>query len=58
MVELDFLRLDECSQQARATVGGSLLQVGEAGFTPDMVRRIQAFLDAAIPQFGKAAAAR
>jgi hypothetical protein len=35
-----------------------LRSVGEAGFTPDMVRRIQAFLDAAIPQFGKAAAAR
>lgn len=35
-----------------------LRSVGEAGFTPDMVRRIQAFLDAAMPQFGKAAAAR
>jgi hypothetical protein len=35
-----------------------LLSVGPVGFTPDMVRRIQAFLDAAIPQFGKTAAAR
>ena len=35
-----------------------LRQVGEAGFTPDMVRRIQLFLDAAMPQFGKTAAAR
>jgi hypothetical protein len=35
-----------------------LRSVGEAGFTPDMVRRIQAFLDAAMPQFGKAATAR
>lgn len=30
-----------------------LRSVGEAGFTPDMTRRIQAFLDASIPQFGK-----
>jgi hypothetical protein len=35
-----------------------LRSVGEAGFTPDMVRRIQAFLDTAMPQFGKTAAAR
>ncbi len=35
-----------------------LRSVGEAGFTPDMVRRIQAFLDAAMPQFGKAATTR
>ncbi len=35
-----------------------LRSVGEAGFTPDMVRRIQAFLDASMPQFGKAATAR
>jgi hypothetical protein len=35
-----------------------LRSVGEVGFTPDMVRRIQAFLDGAMPQFGKAAAAR
>ena len=35
-----------------------LRSVGELGFTPDMVRRIQAFLDASLPQFGKTAAAR
>ena len=31
---------------------------GELGFTPDMVSRIQAFLDASLPQFGRTAAAR
>jgi hypothetical protein len=35
-----------------------LRSVGELGFTPDMVSRIQAFLDAALPQFGKTAASR
>jgi hypothetical protein len=35
-----------------------LRQVGEAGFTPDMVRRIQLFLDAAMPQFGKTASVK
>ena len=33
-----------------------LRSVGELGFTPDMVKRIQAFLDASLPQFGKTAA--
>jgi hypothetical protein len=32
-----------------------LRSVGELGFTPDMVQRIQAFLDASLPQFGKTA---
>lgn len=32
-----------------------LRSVGEAGFTPDMTQRIQAFLDASIPKFGKTA---
>jgi hypothetical protein len=35
-----------------------LCSVGELGFTPDMVHRIQAFLDASLPQLGKTAAAR
>jgi hypothetical protein len=35
-----------------------LRSVGETGFTPDMVRRIQEFLDASLPQFGKTAADR
>jgi hypothetical protein len=35
-----------------------LRSVGEMGFTPEMVRRIQAFLDASLPQFGKTASAR
>jgi hypothetical protein len=35
-----------------------LRSVGELGFTPDMVHRIQAFLDASLPQLGKTAAAR
>ena len=35
-----------------------LRSVGELGFTPDMVHRIQAFLDASLPQFGKTASAR
>jgi hypothetical protein len=35
-----------------------LRSAGEAGFTPDMVSRIQTFLDASIPLFGKAAPAR
>ena len=35
-----------------------LRSVGEAGFTPDMVQRIQAFLDASLPKFGKTAATR
>ncbi|HEY2010438.1 MAG TPA: hypothetical protein VGH23_15720 [Rhizomicrobium sp.] len=35
-----------------------LRSVGELGFTPDMVSRIQAFLDASLPQFGKTASAR
>ena len=35
-----------------------LRSVGELGFTPDMVSRIQAFLDASLPQFGKTAAAQ
>ena len=38
--------------------GGQLRSAGEAGFPPDMVHRIQAFLDASLPQFGKTAAAR
>jgi len=33
-----------------------LRSVGELGFTPDMVHRIQDFLDASLPQFGKTAA--
>ena len=33
-----------------------LRSVGELGFTPDMVQRMQAFLDASLPQFGKTAA--
>jgi hypothetical protein len=35
-----------------------LRSVGETGFTPDMVHRIQSFLDESLPQFGKTAAAR
>jgi hypothetical protein len=35
-----------------------LRSVGEAGFTPEMVHRIQAFLDASLPQFGTTAATR
>lgn len=35
-----------------------LRSVGELGFTPDMVSRIQAFLDASLPRFGATAAAR
>jgi len=35
-----------------------LRSVGELGFTPEMVSRIQAFLDASLPQFGKTASAR
>lgn len=35
-----------------------LRSVGELGFTSDMVQRIQAFLDASLPQLGKTAAAR
>lgn len=35
-----------------------LRSVGEMGFTPDMVHRIRAFLDASLPQFGKTASAR
>ncbi|HEX4027078.1 MAG TPA: hypothetical protein VHX18_05615 [Rhizomicrobium sp.] len=35
-----------------------LRSVGEIGFTPDMVHRIQAFPDASLPQFGKTASAR
>jgi hypothetical protein len=35
-----------------------LRSVGELGFTPDMVRRIQTFLDASLPQFGKTASAK
>jgi hypothetical protein len=37
--------------------GGQLRvrSVGEAGFTPEMVSRIQTFLDAALPEFGKVA---
>lgn len=35
-----------------------LRSVGELGFTPDMVSRIQAFLDASLPQFGKAVSTR
>jgi hypothetical protein len=30
--------------------------VGEIGFTPEMIQRIQAFQDASLPQFGKVAA--
>jgi hypothetical protein len=38
--------------------GGQLRvrSVGESGFTPEMVSRIRAFLDASLPQFGKTAA--
>jgi hypothetical protein len=35
-----------------------LRSVGELGFTPEMVSRIQAFLDASLPQMGKTASAR
>lgn len=35
-----------------------LRSVGQGGFTPDMVGRIQTFLDASLPQFGKVAATR
>lgn len=35
-----------------------LRSVGELGFTPDMVHRIQAFLDVSLPQLSNAAAAR
>jgi hypothetical protein len=35
-----------------------LRSVGQADFTPDMVQRIQTFLDASVPQFGKALAPR
>jgi hypothetical protein len=40
--------------------GGQLRvrSVGQAGFTPEMVSRIQTFLDASLPQFGKTAAAQ
>jgi hypothetical protein len=39
------------------TDGGQLRvrSVGQAGFTPDMVQRIQVMLDAAVPQFKAAA---
>jgi len=33
-----------------------LRSVGQIGFTPEMTRRIQIFLDASLPQFGKVAA--
>jgi len=32
-----------------------LRSVGEAGFTPEMTGRIQKFLDASLPEFGKIA---
>ena len=37
--------------------GGQLRvrSVGQAGFTPDMIQRIQAFLDMSLPEFGKIA---
>src|ERR1700742_4159177 len=35
-----------------------LRSAGEVGFTADMVSRIQAFLDASIPQFGKTVSAK
>jgi hypothetical protein len=37
--------------------GGQLRvrSAGQAGFTPEMVHRIQAFLDASLPEFGKTA---
>lgn len=40
--------------------GGQLRvrSVGEAGFTPEMVSRIQTFLDASLPEFGKTASSR
>ena len=40
--------------------GGQLRvrSAGQAGFTPDMVSRIQAFLDTSLPEFGKVSAAR
>lgn len=40
--------------------GGQLRvrSVGQAGFTPDMIRRIQTFLDTSLPEFGKVDAAR
>lgn len=34
-----------------------LRSVGQAGFTPEMTSRIQHFLDASLPEFGKTAAA-
>jgi hypothetical protein len=52
----------DASRRTRIAVleldGGQLRlrSVGELGFTPDMVQRIQAFLDASLPQFGKTAA--
>ena len=40
--------------------GGQLRvrSVGQAGFTPEIVSRIQTFLDASLPEFGKVNAAR
>jgi len=40
--------------------GGQLRvrSVGQAGFTPDMIQRIQTFLDTSLPEFGKVDAAR
>ena len=35
-----------------------LRSVGELGFTPDMIQRIQAVLDASLPQFGKTVTSR
>jgi len=32
-----------------------LRSVGQAGFTPEMIGRIQKFLDASLPEFGKIA---
>ena len=40
--------------------GGQLRvrSVGQAGFTPDMIQRIQTFLDTSLPEFGRVDAAR
>jgi hypothetical protein len=35
-----------------------LRSVGQAGFTPEMVNRIQTFLDASLPEFGKTVSTR
>jgi hypothetical protein len=52
---------DKSANRTRIAVlemsGGQLRlrSVGQAGFTPEMIGRIQAFLDASLPEFGKVA---